>query len=106
MRRLILGSCLSFFLTSTGFAESEFPEPIRELVTRVCGYCHYPDFFDDESGELVEQLFLARKEIILDRLQRAPGSVGRMPPKRSPIGLTDAERLILISYLKGMALAN
>jgi hypothetical protein len=81
-------------------ADPILPESTREIVTRVCGFCHFPDFFDESSGELIEVKFLEKSEKILDRLQRPKGTAGRMPPARSPVTIADDERLELVDFLK------
>lgn len=83
-------------------AEPLLPPELREPVVRVCGFCHFPDFFDETTGDLVEEKFLAKRELILDRLQRPVGTAGRMPPKRSSVMLSDEERQGLVDFLKAL----
>lgn len=71
-------------------------------MERVCGYCHYESYFDEESDSFVEQRFIENRLNIIDRLSRDQSELGYMPPIRSRLSISESVRVELLKALKGV----
>lgn len=106
MRRLVsTGLTVAFLLTTE--ALSGQTEKVAVLspqsvaaAEKVCGFCHFYEYFDEETGALVEEAFLARGQEILRRLLPAAAEAEVMPPPWSPVPLPEDDRAALIRDLE------
>lgn len=77
-------------LSHTGFGQQSkaaLDPEVQAEVERVCGFCHYPNFYDQETGTFDAQLFFSYEEKIRYRLQLDSDHPDRMPPATSPLQL-------------------
>jgi hypothetical protein len=93
--------CGSLFTPLHGFAAGEMLDPmIRSEIERVCGFCHFSDFFDQESEQFLEKKFLAKGDEIIRRLSLPDGHQDRMPPSRHPLQLKDGVAEDMIANIR------
>ena len=71
----------------------------QEEVDRVCGFCHFEDFYHQETGNFLPEQFLSRSAEILRRLQLPEGHEEIMPPSRSSLQLKPGFRERIIQQL-------
>ena len=94
-----------FFLFSSYALASEgltLEPQVKEEVEKVCGFCHFYDFLDEETELLsLEKIFPLREEMIR-RLSLEEGEEGRMPPSRSSLTLSSESRENFILYLRSL----
>ncbi len=93
---------IAFCLSNLPVYGARLEPLLRERVEKVCGFCHYTEYFDANSGQFVEELFWNKRDEILRRLRAEVGSKEIMPPKRSPLQLSETEREDLIEALKAL----
>ena len=100
--RLLLGFIL--FCSSYSFAsDGALLDPlVKEEVERVCGFCHFYDFLDEETELLSFDKILKFRLEMIRRLSLKEGEEGRMPPSRSSLTLSDTAREEFLVYLKGL----
>ena len=89
---------LSFSLGA--YEAPPMPSKVRSEIQRVCSWCHYQDWFYEDSGELELDKFLAKKDQIIWRLTRPEGDEARMPPLTSPLFLEPGVREEIVAYLR------
>jgi hypothetical protein len=81
-------------------SEQLFTDGVQAKIEEVCGFCHYYQFLDDETGTLDRQKFLSFRPEILRRLQLEAGAEDRMPPATSPLQIDDETRNRIVQVLK------
>ena len=80
------------------------PDEVIEEVVRVCGSCHFTDYFDQQTYAFLLPLFIQDREEILFRLTLPLDDDRRMPKYKAPF---DPEmRRQLIEYLRSLDAAS
>ena len=80
--------------------EITFPPNVQRSIESVCIYCHYQDFFEEQTGAFLPEKFVAKADEISRRVSLPHTDPDIMPPKTSPIQLDEEVRLEFVEALK------